>query len=196
VSECDREASTGAGPGTAEAVAPWEGGGGSSILQLLPVTCFKTCERIRIQCFLLSTVVGKCTLITSCPINFAFLLDTELTHDTNIHPSCSQIRVDANVRRHNINKQTQSITTKSFLCGPTAQIVPRQLIFEVSVSHTIRHTAGRTPPYEGSDLRRGRYPHNTPATTTTQETNIHVLSGNSNPRSHEKSGRRLRFRLQ
>jgi len=83
---------------------------------------------------------------------------------------------------------------KSFPCGPTAQIVPRQPIFYVSMSHTIRHTPGRTPLYEGSDLRRGYYLHNTP-TTTTQQTNIHALSGNSNPWSQEKSGRRLRFRL-
>jgi hypothetical protein len=38
------------------------------------------------------------------PDKFAFLLDTALTHDKNIHPSGSQIRVDANMRRHNINK--------------------------------------------------------------------------------------------
>jgi hypothetical protein len=104
VSECDREASTGVGPGTIGAVAPWEGGEGSSILEMLPVTSFTTYERMRVQCFLTRTVVGKCSLITSCPIKFAFLLDTALTHDTNTHPTRSQIRVDPNVRRHNINK--------------------------------------------------------------------------------------------
>ena len=47
---------------------------------------------------------------------------------------------------------------------------------EVSRSHTVRniHTHNTTPLYECSDRFRGRYLHNT---QTTQQKNIHALSG-------------------
>jgi len=38
---------------------------------------------------------------------------------------------------------------------------PGRLVFEVSRSHTIRHTPGSTPLYEWWTLRRGRCLHNT-----------------------------------
>jgi len=51
-----------------------------------------------------------------------------------------------------------------------------RLVVEVSRSNTIRqtHTPGRTPLYEWSARRRGRFLHNT---LQTRQTNIHALSG-------------------
>jgi hypothetical protein len=61
---------------------------------------------------------------------------------------------------------------------------PRRLIFDASISHTIRHThththththaRSRTPLDERSARRKGRYLHNT---QQTQQTNNHALSG-------------------
>jgi len=65
-----------------------------------------------------------------------------------------------------------------FFCGAIAQIGPRPPPFEVSGSHTIRHTPGRTSPNEWAARRRGRYLNNT---QQTQETNIHAISRIHNP---------------
>ena len=73
------------------------------------------------------------------PDKFAFLLATALTHDANIHPNCSQIRVDANMRCHNINKSTQSITIKNFSLWSYSPNRADSLFLRY-LYHTIRHT--------------------------------------------------------
>ena len=55
-----------------------------------------------------------------------------------------------------------------FFCGAIAHIGSRSPLFEVSRSHTLRHTTGRTPLNEWSARRRGRYLNNT---QQTQQTN-------------------------
>ena len=59
-------------------------------------------------------------------------------------------------------------------CGETAQLGPCCLIVEVSRSHTIGKTSGRTPLNERPARRRGHYLHNT---QQTKQTNIRAFSG-------------------
>jgi hypothetical protein len=65
---------------------------------------------------------------------------------------------------------------------------PGRLIVEVARSHTIRHTAGRTPLNEWSARRRGRY------LQETQERNIHALSGIRNCDHNNQAAANLRLR--
>jgi hypothetical protein len=63
-----------------------------------------------------------------------------------------------------ISEHTQKVLNSTYtngsfpsLCGAIAKNGPRpSRTFEVSKSHTIRHTHGRTPLYEWSASRRGR----------------------------------------
>jgi len=65
-----------------------------------------------------------------------------------------------------------------------------RFVFEVSISHTIRHTdiPGRTPLNERSAGRRGRYIHNAQRTTNTRHEHP-CRQGNSNPQFHQSGHR-------